>query len=233
MIFNLYCDESNHLAHSNNDVMTLGFISCVKDSSKQISKDLRNLKSKYNLNVNYELKWTKVSMNKIDYYKELIDYFFDNNDLRFRVVIADKSELDFNKYYYLDHDKWYYRVYYMLLGKTLLEKNKYNIYIDIKDTCSSEKVAKLKEVLNNSYYDFTEEMICKIQHIKSHESELLQLNDLLIGAIGYKNNNLHNSTAKLEIVRYLEEMSGESLISSTNRHSEKFNLFKWVSNYGR
>lgn len=233
MIYNLYCDESNHLAHSDNKVMTLGFISCVKDSSKQVSKDLKNLKIKYDLSANYELKWTKVSTNKIDYYKELIDYFFDNNDLTFRVVIADKSKLDFNKYHYLNHDKWYYRIYYMLLGKTLLEQNKYNIYIDIKDTCSTEKVVKLKEVLNNSYYDFYEEMICKIQHIKSHESEILQLNDLFIGAIGYKNNNLENSDAKKEIVRYLEEKSGESLISSTNRYSEKFNIFKWVSDYGR
>lgn len=232
MIYNIYCDESNHLSHSENKFMILGYISCPKEKTKETNDYMRSIKEKHNLNTSCELKWTKVSSAKLEYYKDIIDYFFQNEDLKFRAIIADKSTLDFQTYLHLDIDKWYYRMYYLLLGKTLIESEKYNIYIDIKDTKGAAKIKKLQEVLSNSYYDFSNDMILKIQHVRSHETELLQLTDLFIGALGYKNNDLEGSTVKKEIIKYLESVSKESLISSTSRYENKFNLFKWEGKNG-
>lgn len=228
--YNVYCDESSHLRHSDNKIMTLGYISCPKAYVKPISQHLKNIKQKHGLSSFYELKWTKVSSTKINYYKELIDYFFDNEKLFARIVVANKSNLDYQRYK-LSHDDWYYRMYYLLLGKTFLETNKYYIYLDIKDTNSSAKVSRLNEILSKSYYDFAGTMIMNLQQIRSHESEILQLNDLIIGALSYKNNRLSRSPAKLEVVNYLEERSGKSLISSTSRYEEKFNILKWEANF--
>lgn len=230
MKYNIYCDESSHLAHSENKIMTMGMISCPKEYCKAIGKDLRMLKSKHRLSVSYELKWTKVSLTQIDYYKEVIDYYFEKDYLSCRVIIADKSELDYPKYR-ISHDDWYYRMYYLLLGKTLIETNQYNIYIDIKDTCSNQKIKRLHEILSRSYYDFAGLMILKIQQIRSHESELLQMIDLIIGAVAYKNNELAGSAAKLELCRYLEEKAGKGLTKSTGRCEEKFNILKWRAGY--
>lgn len=210
--------------------MTLGFISCQKAYVKPISQHLKNLKQKYGLSSSYELKWTKVSSSKMNYYKELIDYFFENDKLSARIIVANKSSLDYQRYK-LSHDDWYYRMYYLLLGKTFLETNKYYIYLDIKDSNSSSKVSRLNEILSKSYYDFAGTMIMNLQQIRSHESEILQLNDLMIGALAYKNNRISSSTAKLEVVNYLEEKSGKSLISSTSRHEEKFNILKWEASF--
>lgn len=188
------------------------------------------LKNKHGLSASYELKWTKVSLAKVDYYKEVIDYFFDKDGLSSRVIIADKTELDYQNYG-ISHDDWYYRMYYLLLGKTLIETNEYNIYIDIKDTCSNQKIKHLHEILSRSYYNFVGSMILKIQLIKAHESELLQMIDLIIGAVAYKNNKLAGSEAKLELCRYLEEKTGKSLTQSTERCEEKFNIMKWQAGY--
>lgn len=230
MKYNIYCDESSHLKHSDNKVMTLGFICCERAMVKQANKDLRNLKEKHDLNREYEFKWTKVSKGKLSYYKELIDYFYRSDYLSGRVIIADKNELDYEKYS-ITHDEWYYRMYYLLLGKTLDEENQYNVFLDIKDTNSIEKLHKLKDVLGMSYYDFAGTMIENVQHIRSHEVELLQLADLIIGAVAYKNNQLNTSSAKLEIAEYISEKTGKVLTWSTSPSEKKLNIFKWRAGY--
>lgn len=165
-------------------------------------------------------------MSKMGLYEDLIKWFMNSDYLQFRCVVADKTGLDYDRFQ-INHDDWYYRMYYLLLGKTLNETNEYSIYIDIKDTCSSRKVEELKNVLNRSYYDFYASMIQKVQQIHSHEVELLQLADLFIGAVGYQNNGLISSPAKLEIIKLLGENTGCRLDATTSLAKKKFNIFVW------
>lgn len=223
---NLYCDESNHLFHNENKIMTLGYISCINAKVREANIAIRALKEKHGLKNEYEIKWTKVSNKMMPLYSDLMDYFFENDYLQFRAIVANKEGLDYERFG-ISHDDWYYRMYYLLLGKSLMENNQYNVYIDIKDTCSQNKVNRLKEVLNNSYYDFSASMIQKVQQIHSHEVELMQLNDLLIGALGYCNNGLNSSEAKLKVIELLRKHSGISLLNSTSLSERKFNIFVW------
>ncbi len=76
-------------------------------------------------------------------------------------------------------------------------------------------------------------MIMKVQQIHSHEVELLQLNDLLIGAIGYCNNGLSSSEAKMDVIEILRKYSGLSLLNSSPLSDKKFNIFVWeAKKYG-
>ena len=112
-MYNIYCDESCHLPNDNSEVMVLGAISCLREEKQQIFDDIRNIKKKYNVSTWNEIKWTKVSLSKIDMYKELIDYFFDNESLSFRALIAkNKSQLDHKKYNNGDYNIWYYKMYF-------------------------------------------------------------------------------------------------------------------------
>lgn len=77
----------------------------------------------------------------------------------------------------------------------------YRIYLDIKDTRGGVKIAKLQEVLCNNIYDFSWEMIERIQLLQSREVETLQLADLLIGAVVYANRELEGSHAKKNLVQ--------------------------------
>lgn len=226
MEYNLYCDESNHLLHSENPYMVLGYTQCEKDITREVHVYIRNLKEKHGLKRDYELKWTKVSKSLIPFYSDLIQFFFENKSLSFRAVVADKGVLDHSSFQQT-HDEWYYKMYYLLLGKTLNEVSTYNIYLDIKDTIGSKKVEKLRKVLSNSYYDFSNEMISKLQLVKSDEVELLQLADLFIGAIGYRNCNLKTSKAKLKVIEIIESNHKKLLTDSTSRIEPKFNIFIW------
>lgn len=61
--------------------------------------------------------------------------------------------------------------------------------MDIKDTKGGKRVQKLKEVMCNNIYDFNGEVITHIGQINSAESEILQLADLLNGALAYHYRN--------------------------------------------
>ena len=63
-----------------------------------------------------EIKWTKVSLGKVEFYEDIIDYFFNNDDLKFRAVIASKENLVFGNEENDDYASWYYKMYYQLLN---------------------------------------------------------------------------------------------------------------------
>ena len=226
-MFNLYCDESCHLEHDNQEVMVLGCICCESNYTREAFEYLRELKKQNGLSTHFEAKWTKVSPGQINYYKQLIDYFFKSHYLSFRaVIIPNKSKLNHYKFHQ-DHDTWYYKMYFILLSVLLNPNEVYNIYLDKKDTRSEIKVRKLHDVLCNNMYDFDRQIINKVQTVQSHEIELLQLCDLMIGAISYVNRKLTTSNAKIELIEKIKELSHYSLERSTLLRETKFNIFKW------
>lgn len=232
-LYNIYCDESCHLENDKESVMVIGGIWCPFDKKDAIFNQIREIKEKHGLSRNFEIKWNKISMGKIEFYMDVVNYFFDNGDLHFRVLfVPNKQELN-HAQYNQTHDEFYYKIYFDML-KTLFEPDcAYNIYLDIKDTQGQQKVEKLHQVLCNNHYDFNKEIIRKVQQIRSHEVELIALADLLIGAVSYINREKNSSEAKLMIIERIKERSGYSLISSTLYRESKFNVFRWKSGYGK
>lgn len=235
--FNIYCDESCHLAGDSSSVMVLGCIWCLRDRVPEISKRLREFKSEHGLattydyrdNCAFELKWQKVSQSKIAYYKQVIDYFFDDDDLHFRaIIIPNKLALDHGKFPGQDHDTWYYKMLYHVIDFIVEPSRQYRVYLDIKDTRSELKRKGLEQVLRTSNLDFHGVRIERVQQMRSHESELMQLADLLIGAISYFNRGLSGSDAKNSLIQRIKERSGKSLSHSTLMRETKFNLFRWT-----
>ena len=111
MEYNIYCDESCHLQNDNSNVMVLGAVWCLKEKKREIFKRLRNIKEEHGLSSSFEIKWNKVSPAKTAFYRHLIDYFFDDDDLHFRaLVVPDKSILNHEKFNQ-SHDDFYYKMY--------------------------------------------------------------------------------------------------------------------------
>lgn len=241
-VFNIYCDESCHLLKDRSAVMVLGCVWCLADRVPEISSRLRDLKREYGLlrrggeadpHMPFELKWHKVSPAKLAYYLRVVDYFFDDDDLHFRgVVVPDKTRLDHSAFGQ-DHDTWYYKMCFTMLEPLIDPQHHYQVYLDIKDTRSEVKRRKLEEVLRNSRYDSVGRIIQRVQQIRSHESELMQLADLLLGAICYCNRELQTSTAKAEVIRRIQQRSGKSLRSTTWLRESKLNLLVWQASGGR
>jgi hypothetical protein len=226
-LYNIYCDESCHLEHDRERVMVLGAIWCPSARVRECNVAIREIKARHGLNRSLEIKWSKVSPAQVEFYLSLIDYFFDNDHMHFRaLIVPDKSKLD-HEAFGQSHDDWYYKMYFDLLKVILDPKSIYKIFLDIKDTRSAQKVVKLHEVLTNNMYDFSRSIVRTVQNVHSHEIELLQICDLLTGAVSYVNRGLAGSSAKQELIRRLRERSGYKLIWTTLLKEEKVNLFRW------
>jgi len=213
-IYNVYCDESCHLENDGQGVMLFGGIWCPMEDRVRLSSELRDIKNRHK--ARGELKWTKVSNSRLNFYLELVDWFIAEAPLHFRaLIVSDKSKLDHNAFNEGSHDIFYYKMYFSLLNKILSPENCYNIYLDIKDTRSRLKVRKLKDVLCNNVFDFTSQMIRHIQNIHSHESDLMQLADFLLGAVAYRQRGLNGNAAKVAVVEHIERKVGYALLHST------------------
>jgi hypothetical protein len=213
--FNFYCDESTHLEYDGMPYMLISYVSCAYPQIKQHSEHIKMLKAKHKFKG--EMKWSNISFSQYHFYADVIDYFFAT-DLQFRSVIVDKSQIDNSREDYT-YASFYFKMYYQLISHKLDANNIYNIYLDIKDTNSQKKIAKLRDILNNN------SNIRNLQFIKSYESYLLQITDLLMGAINYYIRGLNKVTAKNEIVERIQSHSKIELTKSTPVFEDKFNLF--------
>ena len=222
----IYCDESCHLENDHQKVMLLGCVYADQQRVRRLASQLIALKQQFGCEG--ELKWTRVSESREGFYDALVQWFFSKPDLLFRcIVVPDKTVLDHEKYNNGSHDTFYYKMYFSLLSKILDPSRQHDIYIDIKDTRSNLKVKKLHEILCRDKYDFTGQMVRRIQHVRSHEVELLQLADFLLGAVAYKHRGLSGNKAKEAVVAQIEGVTGRSLLSITPRSESKFNVFVW------
>ena len=226
-IYNVYCDESCHLENDRQNVMILGAIWCPLERVHEIAVRIREIKAKHSLPPRFEIKWVKVSPAKVQLYLDIMDYFFDDDDLHFRaLIVPNKSKLRHEEYGQT-HDDWYYKMYFDMLKVILHPNARYRIYLDYKDTQGPAKVKKLHDVLCNNMYDFSRQIIERVQLVRSHEVELLQLADLLIGTVSYVNRGLSSSAAKQRLVDRMRKRSRYTLTRTTLLRENKVNLFRW------
>ena len=228
---NIYCDESCHLENDGINVMGLGGLWCSKDKVNEINQRIKDIKIRNGVHPDSEVKWTKVSPSKKQLYVDLINYFFDDDDLHFRgLIVPNKSELN-HEQFNQTHEDFYYKMYFEMLKTIFLPKSKYYVYLDIKDTNSSKRIKKLEEVCCNNIYDFSHSIIKHIQPIRSHEVQAMQLVDILLGALVFANRAFDptetRSNAKKELVELIKKKSEYSLTKTTLLREEKFNIFMW------
>lgn len=225
-VFNVYCDESCHLESDQQPVMSLGAIWCPAEDVSPATQRIREIKVKHGFAPLSELKWTKISPGNLPLYLEVLDYFFDTASLSFRCLVANKKGLRHGDYQQT-HDEWYYKMYFTMLQAILRPRACFRIFMDIKDSRSGAKVNKLHDILAHNLYDFSRDIVEKVQVIRSHEVELMQLSDVLIGAVSAVNRGSITSPAKHAFVDRMRQRSGYSLTKSTLLQERKVNVFHW------
>jgi hypothetical protein len=224
---NVYCDESNHL-EKDSKPMVLGALSCPRNKAQTVNKRIREIKNEHNIHENFEIKWTKVSSKHLPFYIDVLNYFFDITEIGIRVVVANKENLNHEKYSQT-HDDWYYKIYFQLLTKVISSENEYRICLDRKDTLGRERVQRLRDILCNKEYDFNRKIIKEIREVHSVQVQMVQVIDLIIGAIQFNlcSDAPNESEAKRAIVDHIKKKTGKSLKVKTLPSEFKFNLFFW------
>lgn len=225
--FHVYCDESCHGERDGHSAMVLGAVRCTAEHRRAAAEALRDLKVRHGLKPSFELKWTKISPAKIGYYKDVIDLFFEDEELAFRAVVIPDKGLLRHEEHAQTHDDFYFKMYFQLVRHWLDQAHDFRVFLDIKDTRSLEKTRKLHEVLANSQYDFDRKIVRSIELVRSEQVELVQLADLLVGCVSSANRAPRAGSAKAEVVEHLRHRSGLLLTKTTLVREAKVNVFVW------
>ncbi|WP_349370534.1 DUF3800 domain-containing protein [Salinarimonas sp.] len=226
-VTHIYCDESCHLERDHQRSMVLGAITCPAATRRAVGREIKRLRAEHGIPAEREIKWTQVSPAKVGFYLSLVDLFFDRTDLGFRaVVVPDKEKLDHQRFGQ-SHDEFYYKMWWQLLTRLIDDEHRFRVFIDIKDTRGATKLRRLHEVLTHTHYDFDRARILSVESVHSQDVPVMQLADLMIGAISHVHRGLRESEAKLQVIDRIKRSSRLSLISSTPPSARKVNVFVW------
>ena len=232
--YNAYCNESCHLERDGIPVMALGAVTCPEREVRDVAESIRALKAAHGLKSDFQAKWTKVSPAKASFYSELIGFFLDDERLRFRgLMVLDKNLLDHARFDQ-SHEDWHHKAYLTMLRPIFTARHRYRIYLDVRDTRGGPRIRLLHEALASVLSDPDHKAVERVQQMRSHESELPQITDLLTGALTYANRGLSTSSAKAAIVERLRGDLGPQALSRTSAVSAvKFNIVVWRAQEAR
>lgn len=226
MLFEVYCDESRpdllSTRRPSATYMLLGSLWLPASKRIELKGSIHRLRDRHK--VGGEFKWQKVSPSRLAFYKELVDlYLQEGTQLRFRCLAVDHNDVNLKLYHEDDQELGFYKFYYQLLHHWILDFNSYQIFLDFKSTRRRDRLQTLQRCLTRSNLS---SQIDTVQAVRSRESVLLQLADLLTGIAAYRLNAQEtNTSAKTHLVKHFEENLGRR-IGPTSRSEHKFNVFR-------
>ena len=113
MAYIIYCDESSDKGEKYRDF----FGGCMIDSRDQFALTKALKSKKKELNLEHEVKWTRVTENYLSKYIALIDLFFDfiqSNKIKVRIMFRSSSDISSHITETSVDDK-YFKLYYQFL----------------------------------------------------------------------------------------------------------------------
>jgi uncharacterized protein DUF3800 len=225
MDFDVYCDETRPDLFSSQkppvQYMVIGSLWLEESFREEFKSDIHTLRDKHK--IGGEFKWQKISPSRIDFYKELIDWFFaKKNNLRFRCIAVDHEKVNLVHYHEDDQELGFYKFYYQMLHHWIMDFNNYAVFCDFKTNRHRDRLPILKRCLDKS--NLSSSML-NVQATRSRESVLIQLTDVLTGIASARlNNSITEDSAKSQVVSHLENKL-EREIKHTTKSEQKFNVF--------
>ncbi len=203
----VYCDESRHEHASGDRFMAIGSLWVPREKKYTLNVELRRLLEANGLRS--EIKWSKTSASKLESYKKVVDFFFDRDDLLFRVIVVEHGKVDAAQYHGGDRELGFYKFYYEMLVKWLEPSNEYLILLDFKKNKGADRYATLRMFLERKLRG--QAWITDLTVIDSAQSPLAQLADVLTGAVAATWCGLRDGSAKESLAHHIARKD--------NRHS--------------
>lgn len=165
-------------------------------------------------NMQREIKWARVSDQKLVEYRALVDYFFALNNLnllQFHCIIFDNHGANHARYNDGDRDVGLSKLYYQLMLHKFAKRcgNDGDLCVCVDKRNSSTSLDDLRRMVNAGLA-----RDCGVPHaplkqlvpLDSKEDDLLQINDVILGAVCAARNGKHILAAGRQSKRELAEM---------------------------
>lgn len=221
-----YCDESQAdlLASQNSsaEFLVIGSLWLEQRQREPFKAALHALRNQHR--IGGEFKWSKLSPSRKAFYDDLMLWFFGTGlELRYRCIVVPRADVDLIRFHQSDAELGFYKFYYQLLHHWIDDFNSYQVFCDYKRDRKFDRLATLRDCLRSS--NLTAE-INDLQWVRSEESVLIQMVDVLTGAVSASlNRTCRDGTAKAAFINELESRLGRP-IAHTRSNEKKFNIFQ-------
>lgn len=238
--FRVYCDESNTDGGKPHPVY--GAILVALDDILTVQREIKDWRQREG--IHDEIKWHKVhGCPRLTKYKSLVDLLFSlakrRQLLQFKAIILDRRAPEYRAYSKGDDELGFYKFYYhWLLGYfakfPLRHQCDLRVLIDERPV-KGDPYAKLFYTLNNGIrkeLNATRDVVTRVEPLNSKQSDLLQAADVLMGAVGFHNQDFHlrpnANKEKVELARYIAARVGlRDLKHETHPLREDFKIVRW------
>lgn len=209
-ILHVYADES---CTGGQKYLALGGIVLQQAFAPTVLDRLQTVRDQHN--THGEVKWQKVSKAKLDFYKAYVDVFFDasqKDEMHFYALYVDTHTFNHHKYNGGEAEIGFNKLTYQLLlhkfGRRYGQNHKLYVYLD--DRTTKQDPESMRPMLNKELtnkWGIPGDPFRQLRFKDSKECALIQLNDLLVGTVGFKR-NLHDKVAgcaphKIELAKHI------------------------------
>jgi len=172
-----------------------------------------------------ELKWGKVWKSRVAGYKAIVDFLAMRDDVHFRCIVVDKSQVDHDKYFQSDRQLGFWVFYWHCLKQWMGNQNTYYVSIDFKPESLHSGPRRLRKVLENECLGRC--WLKSLECVDSQENLFCQVADVLIGAVGCEQNELEVKPHKRELCAHIARAySRRNLLGPDPSSQLHFNIFK-------
>lgn len=217
-----FLDETGTLSNKTDEYFTVGILKMSQPYYLQNKLIFERNKARFH----DEMKFNKASKNNVEFIKKALDALFETKSISFySYTISTRS-----KYYLENFNKnpWlaYEEITLKLLDQALLNQE---IIILIADHVTTPKEIKFEVNSKKNFNSHKKRLaLAGVCRIDSKANDLLQVVDILIGAVTYnlklKNKIVSGSKFKIEILDYIKKkMRAEDLVG--NLRNGTFNIF--------
>lgn len=228
----IYADESSQTAHR---FLVLGAVTIKTEAASELVGAIRA--ARLPALPHGEVKWTKISATKLETYRAVVDAFFDSSErgiAHFHSLIVDTSRFNHGRFNQGDREIGFSKMVFQLLIKhARLYSERLYTYLDSRTTRQS--LDDLRLMLNRyaaSRIGRPEYPFRRVVFRDSKESDILQLNDILLGAVAWTKNG-HGlrpeaSAAKNDLAEHILRQAGiASLDGDTPRNRHRFTVWNF------
>lgn len=188
-----FCDESSH---STDRFMIIGGIAVRSGRDEDIRREVKKVFLKHNHALEKEIKWSKFRRHQLAMYEELVEVFFSflyRQLLHYHVLIFDTHKIDRRNYQGASKDGVLNRMYYQIFLHRCLRNygRKCDIWLFPDQSHSLIELPTFRDTLNseaNRKFSCEDYPVRNVQLVSSDEEQIMQLNDIIVGAIGFIKN---------------------------------------------
>lgn len=189
-----------------------------------------------------ELKWTGISRRSLDRDMKVSDVFFFSScrpdgcpPPQFQCMVVDQHRVNARRYHDGDRDLCFYKLLYQLLLKRIPKYSNpgeaVHVVLDKRSTRKYD-LNDLRAVLRNGLKKNMGDLrpdVRSVVYADSKSDRLLQLSDLLTGAVGFHHNGHARrpgiSAAKLEAADLISRKAGIVSLDIPNRWDLRFGIW--------